>query len=121
LFAGVTVRVGFVAAVPLLVLGIITSWKVRNRARSENVPPPPDDEPPEFVVIVTVPDDVGDALPVVAPIVLVGIETCMTGVGAIGGIVPMPGHSKSRPSSDSTEIEGFRRALRAFVPCRSCS
>jgi hypothetical protein len=120
-FIGATAGVEFVASGPVVAVGKITSWNTLNRVGIENVPPPPDDEPPEFVVIVTVPDDVGDALPVVAPIVLVGIETCMTGVGAIGGIVPMPGHSKSRPSSDSTEIEGFRRALRAFVPCRSCS
>ena len=131
-FIGVTAGIELVAFGPVAGVGKITSWKNLNRVGIENVPPPPDDEPPEFMVMVTVDvapvPDVGDALPVVVPIVLVGIETCMTGVGAIGvgiigagAIVPMPGHSNSRPSSDSTEIEGFRRARRAFIACRFCS
>jgi hypothetical protein len=126
-FIGVTAGIELVASGPVAAVGKITSWKNMNRVGIENVPPP-DDEPPEFMVTVTVPDDVGDALPVVVPIVLVGIETCIAGAGAIGvgiigagAIVPMPGHSNSRPSSDSTEIEGFRRARRAFIACRFCS
>ena len=132
-FIGVTAGVEFVATGAVVGAGKITSWNTLNRVGIENVPPPPDDEPPEFMVMVTVDvalvPDVGDALPVVVPIVLVGIETCMAGVGAAigvgiigaGAIVPMPGHSNSRPSSDSTEIEGFRRARRAFIACRFCS
>jgi hypothetical protein len=130
-FIGVTAGIELVATGPVAGVGKITSWKNMNRVGIENVPPP-DDEPPEFMVMVTVDvapvPEVGDALPVVVPIVLVGIETCMAGVGAIGvgiigagAIVPMPGHSNSRPSSDSTEIEGFRRARRAFIACRFCS
>jgi hypothetical protein len=120
-FIGATVGVEFVASVPpLVVVGKITSWNTLNRVGIENTPPP-DDEPPELMVVVTVPDP-DDALPVVVPVMLVGVETCTTVVGAIGiATVPMPGHSNSRPSSDSTEIEGFRRARRAFIACRFCS
>jgi hypothetical protein len=128
-FIGVTAGIELVAAGPVAAVGKITSWKNMNRVGIENVPAPPPDEPPEFMVKVTV--DVvppPDVLPVVVPIVLVGIETCIAGAGAIGvgiigagAIVPMPGHSNSRPSSDSTEIEGFRRARRAFIACWFCS
>ena len=114
------VGVEFVASVPLPVVGKITSWNVRNRVASENVISPPDVEPPEFMVILTEPN-VDDALPVVVPVMPVGIETCMAGVGFIGvPIIPMPDiadamDSNRRSSSISTEIEAFRRAVRALV------
>jgi hypothetical protein len=38
--------VGFVAAVPPVGFGKITSWKNRNRVGIDIVIPPPDDEPP---------------------------------------------------------------------------
>ena len=78
------------------------------------------------MVILTEPD-VDDALPVVVPDMPVGIETCMAGVGFIGvPIVPMPDiadamDSNRRSSSISTEIEAFRRAVRALVTFWSCS
>jgi hypothetical protein len=125
-FVGAIVAGGFVASLPLVVVGKITSWNTLNRVGIENVIPPPDDEPPELMFILTDPD-VSDALPVVVPIVLVGIETCMTGVGAMGiPIIPIPDiadamDSNRRSSSISTEIEACRRAVRAFITCRSCS
>jgi hypothetical protein len=109
-----------------VVVGKITSLNTWNRVGIEPVIGP-DGAPPEFMVIVTVDVvTVGDTV----PIVLVGIETCMTGAGVIGagiigaGIIPMEGiamASNCRPSSDSTEIEGFRRACRTFIACRFCS